>query len=1026
MSKILIIAEKSEVAKAIKSAIDHYKYHPENEYRVAAASGHLMELKAPEDYDEKYKKWTLEDLPVAFPNWEEVPKKDNDKTHGMYAKKFQLIEEGLKWCDQIIHAGDPDDEGQLIVDELLSYYKNRKPVYRLDVNDSTEQYIIKMMDKLTDNKKHVLFGKSAYARTVADALFGFNYSRYFTLACRSNKALSVGRVQTPTLGLVVNRDRLIEGHVQQSYYTLNATATTDKGVSFPVTFEFRKDHPALQDGKVLDKSELAKIIPMLNGKKVKCKIEKKQVTDYPPLPFNLVELQTYCNKQYGYSPEEVHNITQNLRSNALITYNRSSCQYLHEFQHAEAPGIMTAVMINLNIKGAPVDYKIKSKCFNDKYLVGEPHHAIIPTQQNFDIKKLTEQERNVYSAVCLYYMIQFMEPRLKEQTNLSAPIEKEGQITAVASKTTRGGYFAYMNNGKSDDEKSALTDIPSGTLDVTLSNATIEEKKTRPPSRYTQATLIKDMTSVAKYVQDPVIKQMLIDKDSDKQKENGSIGTPATRDSIVAGLITRGFLKEEGSGKVKKLVSTELGRAFYDLLPDSVKSLDTTAEWWSITEKIKQGAVSEDALYNDVLSKIKAFLASPPPAKAVPWQGNGNQTVLGTCPKCGGNVVSSKYGAFCSMKCGFVVGKIYGKELTDKEVKSFLAGKAVDIKGLKSKDGEKYNATFVMKGFQQATYKTTDGTDRTVYQPVFERAGFPVVGKCPKCGEDVLYGPKGAYCSGKCGMYLSNLFGKVLTQSEVKSLLAGKATKLTGLVRKSDGSKYDTTVTPSGYEPVTVSRQDGTEATLYRWTFKSDAPSVIGTCPKCSGEVLYGDKGAYCKNHCGFTPGYAFSKLLSKEEVTSILKREKTTITGLKNDAGNTYNRDVIMTGVKEYNKIAQDGSTSKGYTYEFQQEDNDVLGKCPHCGADVMMGYYGAYCSAKCGLSMGKIFGQSLDAKQIKSLLAGKQVLLKGLTSKDGKKYDINVEIDGTEPYSLTAKDGSTKSGFRLKLKTSFPEKKK
>ena len=131
-----------------------------------------MELKAPEDYDEKYKKWTLEDLPVAFPNWEEVPKKDNDKTHGMYAKKFQLIEEGLKWCDQIIHAGDPDDEGQLIVDELLSYYKNRKPVYRLDVNDSTEQYIIKMMDKLTDNKKHVLFGKSAYARTVADALFG--------------------------------------------------------------------------------------------------------------------------------------------------------------------------------------------------------------------------------------------------------------------------------------------------------------------------------------------------------------------------------------------------------------------------------------------------------------------------------------------------------------------------------------------------------------------------------------------------------------------------------------------------------------------------------------------------------------------------------------------------------------------------------------------------------------------------------------------------------------------------------------
>lgn len=794
--RTLIIAEKSEVGKAIDNAIRNNNYYPAGSYRVVSASGHLLELQDPENYDEKYGKWNLADLPIAFKDWEQVPKKDTS-SFGVVKKKLDAIEEGLKWCDTVIHAGDPDDEGQLIIDELLDYFHNKKPVKRLDVNDSTEKYIIKMLGQLKDNTPLRPVGRSAYARTVADAMFGFNFSRYYTLASGSKTPMSIGRVQTPTLGLVVARDKLIDNHVQQDYYVLCADAKTADGKTIPVEFAFPKGSPELTDGKVLDRSSYDDVIRDISGKTFDMKITKKDVSENPPLPFNLVELQSYCSK-FGITPEQTHAITQQLRSYALITYNRSSCRYLHEFQHAEAPAVMGKVFRNLNIS-APVDYKIKSKCFNDKYLVGEPHHAIIPTEQEFDTSKLSASEMQVYKAICLYYIIQFLPPRLRKQTDASISAGK-GTFTASAAKTTDAGFYGYMHGGKTGDVANVLNDLPEGTVKVTLENTKIETRQTKPPARYTQASLIKDMTCIAKYVKDPVIKQLLLDKDSDKQKENGSIGTPATRDGIVSTLIKRGFLKETGSGKTAHIESTDLGKEFYDMLPDMLKGADTTAEWWEITQNIQHGSVSEYALFDKLLSQIEAFLKNPPPVKLSNASTSAQQTVLGKCPSCGADIVSGPYRPFCKGKCGLIVfPSAFGKKLTENQITSLLSGKSVKLSGLKSKTGNTFSCNIVVDGVEDFTYTAKDNTEKSAKRLKFAFAENEV-GECPVCGGSVLSGGDYYFCKNGCGFNIGKIFGSSVTETEAKKLLKGEKILKNNLFSKTKNKIFSAYVIPKGTE----------------------------------------------------------------------------------------------------------------------------------------------------------------------------------------------------------------------------------
>ncbi|MEG0020536.1 MAG: DNA topoisomerase, partial [Oscillospiraceae bacterium] len=305
----LIIAEKPELGKAIAAAICKKPIANRDgsivcgEYTVISAFGHLFKLKQPEEYDEKYKKWSRDLLPIYFDNWDIVPAQDK-------VQRVQTIGRLLEQAQEVIHAGDPDDEGQLLIDEILSYFKYTGKVKRLSTNDNNPEYIKKQIEKMEDNDVFLPNGYSARARGVADFIVGINYSRFFTLSNRTRDLMNVGRVQTPTLGLVVARDMLIEGHKKLCYYELSTTFDRElTGVW--AKFYPNPQSPTLdENGKILDRTLLEKTLRVLKGRTVEAVVEKTTTKEKPPLPFNQVELQTYCGTKYGYTLDETSKAAQ--------------------------------------------------------------------------------------------------------------------------------------------------------------------------------------------------------------------------------------------------------------------------------------------------------------------------------------------------------------------------------------------------------------------------------------------------------------------------------------------------------------------------------------------------------------------------------------------------------------------------------------------------------------------------------------------------------------------------------------------
>ncbi|MDY3971572.1 MAG: DNA topoisomerase [Clostridia bacterium] len=720
---ILVIAEKPSLGRDIADALQgtvterNSRFIRKGNYTVTWVFGHMLTLKEPEDYDIKYKKWSLEDLPIFFDNWELKIGQDTSRGRNYETKeqRVNLIGELLRESESVIHAGDPDEEGQLLIDELLRWFDYKKPVMRLNTGDTTKGGLTKALSHMTDNAQSVNEGWSAYARSVADLMIGVNMSRFFTCT-NSGALLAVGRVQTPTLGLVVNRDLQIEGHVKSKYYDIFAdldleTADGVKSVTAKYTRKKQKDS---ENKQITEISEAEEIKNSLAGKHFdNIMVETKTVNEDPPLPFNLVKLQSYCSSHFGYNPGEVMDITQSLReTHKAITYNRSDCQYLSEEHYKEAPKTLAQVIQNIKYKPKELDPTIHSKCFNDKNITA--HFAIIPTNNNVDLEKLTERERNVYLAVCKYYMAQFLPKAVKEKTKLTADIDSDYMLAAYSTRVIKKGYLAIFKDAKID-EATVLSDIADGMYSGNVSAVRSEEKETKPPSRYTKATLNEDMTRIAKYVTDKEIKKLLLEKDKDKKGENGSIGTSATRSTIIDSLIKKGYLYEKG----KKLVSSELGRELYRILPDEIKKADMTAKWWAIQEDIRSGEKSYTALTENVLDTIKEILTEKYPLV--------NQTVmtktvsskfhkvLGTCPLCGGNIIEGTKGFGCSnwkepTSCKFTIWKKQSKgpfskvTISAATVKKLLSGKSVHMKKLVKNNGELFEADVMLKTDANAQY----------------------------------------------------------------------------------------------------------------------------------------------------------------------------------------------------------------------------------------------------------------------------------------------------------------------------------
>ena len=595
----LIIAEKKELAEDISKAIPGTKNNKGlqievGDYVICWVGGHILKLKDPEDINPELKKWQLEKLPIYFEKWEKSIIKNKSSL-------FKNLKELIKKADIIIHAGDPDDEGQYLVDEIFEYLNCKKTVKRLLINDNSLEAVKKAFNKMEDNRKFISLGEAAKARSIADIILGINLSRFFTLTNKDKTTLTVGRVQTPTLALVVNRDFEIENHIKEKYYDLILNIDLKK---FVINFKYESKE------KITNKEDLKKIIDRISEKNGIITISKKIVYNSPPLPFNLNKLQTEANNKFGYGVDNVMEITQALRDKfRAITYNRSDCQYLTDEHFKEAPKLVPELLKRFE-KNFKVDLseENKSRCFNDKKV--KVHYGIIPTYKpELDLDKFSEEEKNIYLLIAKRYLIQFMEKTKIKKTELLLEIEDEifkKNFSTTLDSGYRNFYFEIEENENNEEDEELSFDIPEGkfSFPIKKDDLNIIEKETKPKSRYTQASLIKDMNNIAKYVKNEKIKKILKLKDEGKDGLNGSIGTSATQASIISGLLKRGYLEE----KEKNIYSTKLARDFLKILPETLKTPDSTAIWWLVQEEIKAGNAKIEDLTLRVLEEVKNII----------------------------------------------------------------------------------------------------------------------------------------------------------------------------------------------------------------------------------------------------------------------------------------------------------------------------------------------------------------------------------------------------------------------------------
>lgn len=709
----LVIAEKPMLARDIARAICGVSVSENarlpisgNGYVVCACAGHLLELLEPEEINIKWAKWNIEDLPISCDNWKKKPVED----------KKDIVDEIaslLKEADCVINAGDPDAEGQLIVDEVLEYLGWTGQTYRVFVNDNIEKNILRAFEDMKDNRECMGAGRSAYARQMADKCFGVNETRLATK--RLGTLLSVGRVQTPTLGLVVERDKLIEGYTKQKFYELYVHGSATNSEDYDIALKFVPDKTLLDDDKhIFDRSKLENIANSLVGFEGMLHIESKNEEKFAPLPYNLTKLQSDMSKRYKFSAKKTLDVTQALRDKyKAITYNRSDSQYLKEEHFVQAQNVLECAMKNCNVTWWALDFSQKSKAFNEKNVTA--HHGIIPQEVSIDIKKMTTDEQKVYMAIVERYAMQFMPPA--QYLVCKGQIEVNGGTLVYNKKMlAMDGYLAQVKEIKDDNEEELETDMMLCTGDYKFSaiQNEISEKETKPPARYTEGTLIADMACIAKYVKDKRIKEILKQKDDGKKGENGGIGTTATRASIIEKLKKVGYLTENRG----KLVSTKKARDFYALLPLEIKSADTTAKWWLIQQDVESGTTDVNAIQRSVVDVFCAHNQVAYRNKTIQ-----DKVVVGKCPKCGQDVIKTGKVYTCSSNksqkqgdewvqvagCGFKLYPFCGHTFTEKQAEGILANKQVSIRGCVSKKtGNKFDCK---------VHLSADGS----LEPIFEK-----------------------------------------------------------------------------------------------------------------------------------------------------------------------------------------------------------------------------------------------------------------------------------------------------------------
>ncbi len=589
MTKTLIVSEKPSVARDIAKVIikgpssSKDGYIEGGKYIVTWAIGHLVTLCEPDHYDDKYKKWNMGDLPI-------MPEKFLLKASAKTKKQFQIVKKLMdsKEVGDMICATDSGREGELIFRYIYQLANCKKSFKRLWISSMTEEAIKKGFHELKEGTEYDNLFQSARCRSEADWLIGMNGTRAYTI--KNNTLFSIGRVQTPTLAMIVNRDMQIKDFKPQEYWEVKSIYEDFDGLWMDIK-ENSSKIPSEEKAR-----EIADKVKETTGKVVDIKKEKKNQA--PPLLYDLTELQRDGNKYFGYTAKETLDIAQKLyERHKLITYPRTDSRYLSDDMKDNVKETLEKLRFNpyeQYISKIIDKLKFTSRIINNKKITD--HHACIPTPKTPNIQRLNIKEKNIYNLIVKRLIAVFFPSHKYETTTIIVESQGEDFVSKGKVVLDWGWKLIYVNDEKKEKDKEQQLPSMSEGEDVLFKDTEILKKQTQPPKQYTESTLLSAMENAGRLVDDEELKEQL--------KDSG-LGTPATRASIIERVIQVGYIKREK----KSLVPTLKGISIISTVPNELKSPELTGKWEKALNKIAKGKFSPER-FMESINNFTAFIVT--------------------------------------------------------------------------------------------------------------------------------------------------------------------------------------------------------------------------------------------------------------------------------------------------------------------------------------------------------------------------------------------------------------------------------
>ena len=1045
MAKSLIITEKPSVAQEFARILGvsgrNDGYIENDKYVITWCVGHLVEMVYPEEYDEKYKRWRLEDLPFLPEEYKYnvIPNvsKQYDTVHRML---FREDIETVYW------AGDAGKEGQTIEENIRRFGGVRPGMKELRVwiDSQTEEEILRGIREAKPMAEYDNLAKSGIMRTIEDYAMGINFSRAMSVkygkllndaaATKSYTAIAVGRVMTCVLGMVVIREREIRNFAETPFYRVvggflpegaetEETVTAEwKAVNGSKYFE----SPLLYKENGFKKRESAEnLIGELDGKQAVVKsLERGTSRKKAPLLFNLAELQAECSKRYKISPDETLQVAQDLYEKKLTTYPRTDARVL-------STAVAKEIGKNLNrlktyeptktyteriLKEGTYRNIARTQYTDDSKITD--HYAIIPTGQLTELGSLSDLQRRVYDLIVRRFLSIFYPAAEYETIKLVVQVGAE-QLFASAKVLKNPGFLEIMGrpgNDENKEEESAGLLKLAGQLKtgdpLKVDGYEIKEGKTAPPKRYTSGSMVLAMENAGQLIEEEELREQI---------KGSGIGTSATRAEIIRKLVRIGYLNL--NKKTQVLSPEAIGEMVFEVVSMTVPALlnpKMTASWEKGLDGITRGTVImedyrsklEDFIRKETVSMIEHDLTGNLAARIHPFVGKGGRglaakkKIEAVCPVCGGEMETTPFGYGCSnykkdgSGCKFSIGTIAGRDLAEEEVVELLTkGHTEVLSGFISKSRKRFSVALVLEKDEEG--KASVNFDFSKNEPeILEGV------KCPVCGSDMEITSFGYSCvkhrndPESCYFSIGKIAGKSLGVDDLTDLLQkGKTEVLKGFTAKNKKKFSAALCLKTG--------EDGRKTVEFDFS-KNEAEILEDVvCPMCGGQIQKTSFGYGCMNYdqqnpqsCRFAIGTLAGRDLTESQVKSLLTDGRTeTIRGFKSKTGKKFDACVAL---------ETDETGRKYLKFDFDHVEakkiKDV--SCPLCGGDIVQTPFGYGCAnykkddpESCRFSIGKMGEKTLNEAQVKQLLTkGRTATIRGFKSKTGKKFDARIALKKDE----------------------------